>query len=288
MKIVSFNIRCDIQPKSDEEFRKMISELPEGTIEKAGPQAKLRFPKGDGINAWEFRKELIIPKIKKERPEIIGFQELLPHMARFMRENLPEYTFVGHGRDSNYGGERPMIAVRNDLELLSYHAFWLSPTPEIPGSRFEIQSQCPRTCAVAEVYFPEEKMIVQIYDTHLDHLCSEAREAGLRQLLEVMKEDQERKPLPVLLMGDFNAAPTDPEMAQIYGASGKELGLSDMTPDTGITFHGYGNPEDSIKIDYIFASEPFIHAHKETVLWKDEENGRFLSDHYPVEADFTF
>ena len=288
MKIVTFNIRCDIQPVDDQQFREMIAQLPAGAIEKAGPQAKLRFPKGDGINSWEFRRDMVLAKIQAERPEIIGFQELLPHQAAWLRERLPEYTFVGHGRDADYGGERPMIAVRNDLELLSYRGFWLSPTPEVPGSRFDIQSQCPRTCAVAEVYFPEQKLCARIYDTHLDHLCAGAREAGLRQLLAIIREDNEKHPLPVLLMGDFNAAPADPELKPLFGEEGTALGLKDMTSETGITFHGYGHKEDEIKIDYIFATEPFIQAHTATSLWKDEVNGRYLSDHYPVETDYAF
>ena len=181
-----------------------------------------------------------------------------------------------------------MIAVRNDLELLSYRAFWLSPTPDVPGSRFAIQSQCPRTCAVAEVYFPAQKLAARIYDTHLDHLCAEAREAGLRQLLEVIRQDNEKHPLPVLLMGDFNAAPADPELKPLFGKEGAALGLKDMTTDTGITFHGYGNKEDEIKIDYLFATEPFIGAHTGTRLWNDERNGRYLSDHYPVETEYAF
>lgn len=288
MKIVTFNIRCDIQPVDDQQFREMIAQLPAGAIEKAGPQAKLRFPKGDGINSWEFRRDMVLAKIQAERPEIIGFQELLPHQAAWLRERLPEYTFVGHGLDADYGGERPMIAVRNDLELLSYRGFWLSPTPEVPGSRFDIQSQCPRTCAVAEVYFPEQKLSARIYDTHLDHLCAEAREAGLRQLLAIIREDNEKHPLPVLLMGDFNAAPADPELKPLFGEEETALGLKDMTSETGITFHGYGHKEDEIKIDYIFATEPFIQAHTATSLWKDEVNGRYLSDHYPVETDYAF
>lgn len=288
MKIVTFNIRCDIQQMDDETFRELIAKLPDGAMEKAGSQAKLRFPKGDGINSWEFRRDLVLEKIQQQCPEIIGFQELLPHQASWLRERLPEYTFVGHGRDADYGGERPMIAVRNDLELLSYRAFWLSPTPDVPGSRFAIQSQCPRTCAVAEVYFPAQKLAARIYDTHLDHLCAEAREAGLRQLLEVIRQDNEKHPLPILLMGDFNAAPADPELKPLFGKEGAALGLKDMTADTGITFHGYGNKEDEIKIDYLFATEPFIGAHTGTRLWNDERNGRYLSDHYPVETEYAF
>lgn len=288
MKIVSFNIRCDIQQQEDDAFRKLISQRPENTTEHSGSQAKLRFPKGDGVNAWKFRRDRVLKKIEMERPEIIGFQELLPHQADFLRKHMPEYTFVGHGREADYGGERPMIAVRNDLELLSYSAFWLSPTPAVPGSRFEIQSQCPRTCVVAEVYFPAQKLTARIYDTHLDHLCAEARKAGLNQLLAIIREDNETHPLPVVLMGDFNAAPGDQEMQPLFGKEGQAIGLRDLTADTGITFHGYGQPEDSIKIDYIFATEPFIHAHTATSLWDEEENGRFLSDHYPVETDFSF
>lgn len=284
MKIVSFNIRCDIQPKSEDEFREMISALPEGALDKAPPQAKLRFPKGDGINAWPYRRERIVKKIRAQRPEIIGFQELLPHMLAYLRKNLTEYTFVGHGRDADYGGERPMIAVRNDLEILEFHCFWLSPTPTVPGSRFEIQSMCPRTCAVATVYLPESGKTVRVYDTHLDHLCSEAREAGLKQLLLVMHQDQEKQPLPMLLMGDFNASPDMPEMQPIY--TDTVLGLQDMTPDTGHTFHGYGNKEDFIKIDYLFATEPFISAHTSTTLWTDCKDGTYLSDHYPVCVNF--
>lgn len=279
MKVVTFNIRCDIQPKSDDEFRKMISALPEGTLEKAPPQAKLRFPKGDGINAWSCRREKVVAKIKAERPEIIGFQELMPHMLAYMRENLPGYTFVGHGRDADFGGERPMVAVRNDLEILEFHCFWLSSTPDVPGSRFEIQSMCPRTCTVATVYLPESRKTVRIYDTHLDHLCGEAREAGLKQLLEVMRQDMEAHPLPVLLMGDFNASPDMPEMQPIYT---DPLNLTDLTSETGHTFHGYGNPEDYIKIDYIFASHEFVPGHLSTALWDDCESGTYLSDHYPV------
>jgi endonuclease/exonuclease/phosphatase family metal-dependent hydrolase len=285
MKVVSFNIRCDIQPMDDAKFREMISKLPAGTMDNAPPQAKLRFPKGDGINAWNFRREAVVKKIRAERPEIIGFQELMPHMLAYMRENLNEYTFVGHGRDADYGGERPMIAVRNDLEILEFHCFWLSPTPTIPGSRFAVQSTCPRTCVVATVLLPNGRR-VRVYDTHLDHLCGEAREAGLQQLLAVMAEDQAKEALPMLLMGDFNASPDMPEMQPIYGEQGQALQLRDLTTETGITFHGYGSPEDSIKIDYLFATEPFVSAHTATTLWNECENGRYLSDHYPVCVSF--
>lgn len=278
MKAVTFNIRCDIQPKSEAEFREMLASLPDGVKAPA-----VRFPKGDGVNAWEYRKALDVRAIRRASPEVVGFQEILPHMGLYLRRELPGYTFLGHGREKDYGGERPMVAVREDVEILAYRCFWLSPTPDEPGSRFPVQSPCPRTCAVVKLRLPDG-LIFRLYDTHLDHLCPEAREAGLKQLLAVMTEDNRQEPLPMMLMGDFNADPGSAEMAPIRENT---LGLRDLTAETGPTFHGYGNPEEFIKIDYIFATEPFVSAHTATRLWTQvTDKGTYLSDHYPVEADF--
>ena len=209
MKAVTFNIRCDIQPKSEAEFREMLASLPDGVKAPA-----VRFPKGDGVNAWELRKALDVRAIRRASPEVVGFQEILPHMGLYLRRELPGYTFLGHGREKDYGGERPMVAVREDVEILAYRCFWLSPTPDEPGSRFPVQSPCPRTCAVVKLRLPDG-LIFRLYDTHLDHLCPEAREAGLKQLLAVMAEDNRQEPLPMMLMGDFNADPGSSEMAPI-------------------------------------------------------------------------
>ena len=142
MKAVTFNIRCDIQPKSEAEFREMLASLPDGVKAPA-----VRFPKGDGVNAWELRKALDVRAIRRASPEVVGFQEILPHMGLYLRRELPGYTFLGHGREKDYGGERPMVAVREDVEILAYRCFWLSPTPDGPGSRFPVQGPCPPACA---------------------------------------------------------------------------------------------------------------------------------------------
>ena len=80
----------------------------------------------------------------------------------------------------------------------------------------------------------------------------------------------------------------DPGSAEMAPIRENTLGLRDLTAETGPTFHGYGNPEELIKIDYIFATEPFISAHTATRLWTQvTDKGTYLSDHYPVEADFN-
>lgn len=102
MKYVTFNIRCDYGE--------------------------------DGDNNFVYRKPLILEKISQEKPDIIGFQEVRPHVAVWLKENLPEYYVVGCGRGEDLAGEAMVIAYRkNRYQIVSLETFWLSPTPYVPG-----------------------------------------------------------------------------------------------------------------------------------------------------------
>ena len=56
--------------------------------------------------------------------------------------------------------------------------------------------------------------------------------------------------------------------------------LTDLTHDSGPSFHGFGNALVCKKIDYIF-SDVNVKDYK-LECWKDEHNGIYLFDHYPV------
>lgn len=82
MKFVTFNIRCDFGQ--------------------------------DGANNFIYRRPLILEKIRQEKPDIIGFQEVLPHVAAWLKENLTEYYIVGCGREKDLTGEAMIIAYRKE------------------------------------------------------------------------------------------------------------------------------------------------------------------------------
>ena len=42
----------------------------------------------DGRNQFVYRQPLILRAIQEEEPEIIGFQEVMVHMAAWLKENL--------------------------------------------------------------------------------------------------------------------------------------------------------------------------------------------------------
>lgn len=235
--------------------------------------------KEDAGNCFKYRKSLIEKKIKQESPDIIGFQEMLPHVVEWFKENFTEYEIVGHGRGSDYQDEHTAVAYKKDkLRLFGLETFWLSPTPHIPGSRFKEQSICPRTCTVVTLKHKDMDKPLRIYNTHLDHEGEEARLLGIGLILERIRKDYETFKLPSFLMGDFNATPECGEIQVIE----KESPLRDITGSITYTFHDYDRLEDKIKIDYIYITEEIQCSAARA--WTDIEEGVYLSDHYPVQV----
>ncbi len=231
----------------------------------------------DGINSFEYRKPLIMNKIKAEQPDIICFQEVVPFVAAWMKETLTDYYVIGCGRDEKLEGEQ-MTIVYNKLRynLMGLEMFWLSETPSVPGSRYEDQSDCPRICTQALFQDLETKDIFRLYNTHLDHIGSGARKLGLGQILRKMQKDAQEDKLPAILTGDFNALPDSPEMKLMNDYPQ----YIDMTSEITSTFHNYGTQKEEEKIDYIFAQD--CYRLLSATIWEDQKDGVYLSDHYPV------
>ena len=244
MKIVTFNIRCDYDQ--------------------------------DGDNNFCFRKPLILEKLRQERADIICFQEVLPHVAAWLKEELAEYYVIGCGRSETLDNEQMTVAYRKDsINLIQMETYWLSETPHIPASRYPNQSTCPRVCT--EAIFEEfaTKQVFRVINTHLDHEGPKAREQGMRQIMEKLGQAKLFAKAPVVITGDMNAEPDSQEMAVM-----KEYpSYTNVTEGIGITYHGFWRTEPPSCIDYIF-TKGFICESVEK--WEDKKDGVFLSDHYPV------
>lgn len=248
IKFVSFNIRCDFN--QDEE------------------------------NCFCFRKDLIVKKIRKEKPDIICFQEVLPHVALWLKETFEEYYIVGCARSEVFDDEQEAIAYRKDrFNLVTMDTFWLSLTPHVPGSRYAEQSICPRVTAEVVLHDLQDNTMLRVVNTHLDHEGSLARELGLKQIMNKITNAVSFPDAKIILAGDFNAEPNMPEM-QIMEQ------YKDFTDATGSalgTFHDYGKLKTPEKIDYIFVQSPLRGEAVEK--WTECEDGVFLSDHYPISVE---
>lgn len=237
----------------------------------------------DGVNSFIHRSGAILSKIKTEKPEIIGFQEVFAECADFLIDNLPEYHFIFNRRNEDLTGEGLLLAVKKSLfYVISADYFWLSETPRVPASRFEDQSDCPRITQCIVLQNKTDDKVIRVYNTHLDHIGDEARIEGIKCLLEHANLQNKLTPAPLFIMGDFNAFPDSKTIS--YCNSYKEIPLTDLTDDIPVTFHNFGKrlPAEGIKIDYIYCNEEISKNKISATVWDDETHGIYLSDHYPV------
>ena len=236
----------------------------------------------DGINSFIHRGTMIYEKIKKEKPDIIAFQEVTPEILQYFKTICPEYNFFGTFRDENFCEEGLFIAVRKDkFGLIFLDTFWLSNTPYVPASRFDCQSIYPRVAVVCEIRELHSNNQYRIVNIHLDHISDEAKILGLKCALKKIQEYESIKPMSTVLLGDFNS---DKNSSTIeYCSSNPYINLFDITAEIKCTFHNFGKT-NTYKIDYIFVSED-IKQHIDSVkIWDDSANGIYLSDHFPIEA----
>ncbi len=229
----------------------------------------------DGVNFFDNRAPRVIETIKKEAPDLIGFQEATDFQRDFLRRELSDsYIVLGCGRGSNYRGEAPCLAYRRDMfELVKYDTFWLSDTPHIAGSRYESldQSGCPRYTAYAVLSPDGYEGSIAFFNTHLDHKGEQARIAGMKQTAEAIKALGGK----FVLTGDMNDFPDSKCIAVA-----KEIeGAVDAAESVTHTFHNFGKIKDNYKIDYIFTNTQVLGAYAVEDIPTD---GVYISDHYPV------
>ena len=231
----------------------------------------------DGINCFAGRKELIRQKITAEMPEIIAFQEVVSSSRKALEEMLPEYYLLGMMRSKLFDNEGLYFAIRRDaFEVIGFESIWLSPEPYTPGSRYPDQSPCPRICTMMYLRHKESNFRLRVFNLHLDHISEEAKVLGMRAALDFVDSYNAKEALPTVILGDFNAFPDSDVIAMVKSRGD----LCDVTADVPFTFHNYGKGQ--LKIDYIFLSPSLADKVSSIEVWRDEENGVYLSDHYPV------
>jgi len=174
----------------------------------------------DGKFVWKNRAEKVASIIRIYRPDIVGIQEALINQIKDLEKSIGEqYKWVGWGRDDGKtAGEFCPILYRADLfTLKECGVFWLSETPEIPGSK-SWDSSLPRLCTWAKFHRKATEYLQKgkeffVFNTHLDHQSLKARNEGLK--LIVSKIASLAADIPSFLMGDFNTVSGSSELIDI-------------------------------------------------------------------------
>jgi endonuclease/exonuclease/phosphatase family metal-dependent hydrolase len=242
----------------------------------------------DSLNAWPYRQDKVASQILFHGVNLLGVQEALHEQVIDLKERLPQFNYVGGGRDDGKekGEYSAIFYDTTRLQALQSKTFWLSLTPEVPGSK---SWDAAITRIVTWARFKDRKTgkIFFAFNTHFDHIGKVARRESAKLLLQKVQSIAGKT--PAIITGDFNATPAD-EPIQVITNDADPLQLTDSkelsaTPHYGPsgTFNGFGPKErDDQPIDYIFLKGTWKVKKHATI--SQSWNGRFASDHFAVLA----
>lgn len=248
----------------------------------------VRYPaQTDGPNRWELRRDTLVRTISHVNPDVLGTQELFYIQGQYIVENLPEYEWFGNSRRGNREDEHMGVFYkRSRLRVIESGNFWLSETPEIAGSQ-AWGATLPRmvTWALFEIKASGKRFY--FYNTHFHHTAEggQARVNSAKLILDRISKLP--KDVPLILTGDFNSAAPDSEPYKILAAP-----LSDARASAARsigpqgTNSGFRGNASGGRIDWIMYRGALTALEAETITYN--EDGRYPSDHFPVQAALEF
>lgn len=242
----------------------------------------------DSLNAWPYRKDKVASQILFHEVQLLGVQEALHDQMIDLKDRLTKFKYAGGGRDDGKEkGEYSAIFYDTArLQLLKTKMFWLSETPEVPGSK-SWDAAITRMVTWAKFKDRKTKKIFFAFNTHFDHMGKIARKESAKIVLNKVKEIAGS--IPVIFTGDFNAEPSDEPIRIIMDKNNplhlidaKEISQTLHYGPTG-TFNGFQSKERNDQpIDYIFVKGQWRVLKHATISQTWE--GRFASDHFAVLA----
>ncbi len=260
------------------------------------------------------REEMMQKFIAEMQPDSIGMQEVTATWRKSLESTCFGENYSAVGNASSSTGEMNSIFYRNDkFSLVDSGTFWLSPTPEVVGSKFENSNEA-RVCTWAHLKDKKTAKEFVHLNVHLDNTgpstAADATTVRLEQgkvLLDFVKTLGDT---PLILTGDFNqvqqrstgeAYPlylyltgqdsyTDKDGNTVSGPfADARMTAPDTVPQTEwasmVKHHRDGGNPASRPIDYIFYSAEHFEATTYRNILYMEEDIFTISDHLAQYAE---
>ncbi len=239
----------------------------------------------DGANQWGKRTNAVDSLLKKHSPDVLCIQEGLYNQILDLQTMLTNYFYVGVGRDDGKEkGEFSAIFFKKSMfKLVTSNTFWLSPTPEIAGSK-GWDAAITRICSYGKVKLKKTNKSLFVFNTHFDHIGETARQESAKLILNKITEIAGND--AVILSGDFNSEPNSVAYSNITNYNNhpfKDSYIKSKNKDC--TFTGFEVKSNICKrIDFIFYDKNFKLKNYQII---NDNNGEYYpSDHLAVEAIF--
>lgn len=226
--------------------------------------------------SWFYRADLIAEDVERVRPDIVGFQEATFLHYDYLKSTLSGYDSEMAYRDDFILSEGCPIFWRTDrFEKIDSGSFWLSETPEVMSKDWG--SSHYRICVYVILRDKTTNKEFAVFNTHLDNVSDEARINGIKVVLDKISEFGD---LPSFLFGDMNATDDSETILSTRDSFDDAKVISPITEDTR-TFHGWGDPTEQDRIDYILISKGDAEVYEYHVL-DNCYDGVYSSDHSSI------
>lgn len=242
----------------------------------------------DTLNrAWSWRRSKVAEIIQSQSADVVGTQEGKLHQLMDLESALPGYDWVGVGRKSGGDEFSAIFYHTGRLTLLEHDTFWLSETPNEPGSK-SWGAALPRIATWARFRVDESGDSLLVLNTHFDHASQEARVKSASLITDTL--DALAHGVPVVVTGDVNALP-DSDSYRTFTRRGAEAGpvpLRDALQASRTPHRGPGSTFNDFtpkvlpneRLDYVFVG-PRLQVQSHTHL-DEKRKGHYPSDHLPV------
>ncbi|MDR0573091.1 MAG: endonuclease/exonuclease/phosphatase family protein [Tannerella sp.] len=258
---------------------------------------------GDG---WERRYPILSQQVLFNDFDIFGAQEVLHNQLEDILRMLPQYAYIGVGRDNGktQGEYVPVFYKKNRFRLLNSGNFWFSENTGYPNKGWD--AALPRICTWGEFKDLKNKKKIWFFNIHFDHIGVEARKQSAILVLNKIKEMCGKD--AVILTGDFNVDQTN-ESYELLAGSGilyDTYETAEIRYALNGTFNSFKSDRlTSSRIDHIFVSDRFkvdrygiltdsyrIPKNREILdagdfpkeVYSTEAEIHMISDHYPIKV----
>ena len=253
--------------------------------------------------SWDARRGPCGVMLNQYHPDVVGIQEPREDMRQEIYEMMPDYDHYcvepSDTLPANHTGRVVLLYLRDRYELLDSGHFWLSATPycqSVPWNSTDTHYRVAiwihlrdkstgKDFYAVSTHFPYKKAPV---DTEVRAKCSALITSRMK---EIGGDDS-----TIFVFGDLNATPvlTDPQapgsisLAPLYEWMESARDKSIVSDDNS-SFNGFGRVASGTKgknLDHIFYrnATPIVFETIDRPVY----GVRWISDHYPIMATFTY
>lgn len=227
---------------------------------------------------WEDRREALVTTIQQAHPVVMGTQELVKQQADFLARHLPDYRWFGKGRRGDDGDEHMGVFYDSKAVALEQSGdFWLSDTPEVPGS-ISWGNLFPRMVTWGLFRRLDDGRRFYLFNTHLPYRDEDEpqRVRGAQAIVAHIKTLP--ADVPVVVTGDFNSEPGGPTYATLTAALQDTRTQVAKPRGPKHTFHGFTG-KATTELDWVLVRG--FNARDFATL-DARVDGILPSDHFPL------